>query len=143
MRPFPSKNSTPPSGRNLLKVLMIDDDSFQLSLMTEMLRSMNIGSITCANSGRDAMQKITAAPDTFQLILIDLHMPEMDGFEFMDGLARANYTGAMIIVSGQSDDVLHGATLVAKLRRFTLLGTLRKPVDRSAFSALIAGLGGL
>ncbi|NVO07453.1 MAG: response regulator [Rhodoferax sp.] len=138
--PQPS-TSTPPS-RQALKVLVIDDDSFQLSLLSELLRGLGIAGVTCVSSGREGMQQVTAAPAAFDLILIDLYMPGMDGFEFMDSLARANYTGAMVIVSGQSDDVLRGATLVARLRRFTLLGTLRKPVERAALSALIAGLSG-
>jgi hypothetical protein len=59
----------------------------------------------------------------------------------MESLAKAGYTGALIIVSGQSDDVMHAASMVAKLRRFTLLGTVPKPVSRGALSALLDKLG--
>ena len=68
-------------------------------------------------------------------------MPGMDGFQFMEAATKAGYSGALIIVSGQSDDVLHAASMVAKLRRFTLLGVVAKPVSRAALSELISKLG--
>jgi CheY-like chemotaxis protein len=129
-----------PSTAQRLKVLVVDDDIFQLDLLTELLRGVGISDISCVSSGHEGMQKIAAQPDAYHLILIDLYLPGMDGFEFMEGLAKANYNGAMIIVSGQSEAVMRGATLVAKLRRFTLLGTLTKPVTRAALAALIAKL---
>jgi hypothetical protein len=58
----------------------------------------------------------------------------------MDGLSKLHYAGAMIIVSAQSQDVMHGASLVARLRHFNLLGSLTKPVERAPLAALIKGL---
>ena len=126
--------------RLALKVLVIDDDSFQLDLLAELLHGMDIHDVTCVTNGADAMQKVVAKPDGFGLILMDLYMPGMDGFAFMEGLARAQYSAALVIVSGQSDDVLRGASLVARLRRFTLLGALAKPVHAAALASLLAPL---
>ena len=136
-----TKTGTAPISRNALKVLLVDDDSFQLEMISGILESLAVTDITQANSGEQALQKLAGGAQRFNLLLLDLHMPGMDGFKFMESLAKAGYSGALIIVSGQSDDVMHAASMVAKLRRFTLLGTVPKPVGRAALSALISKLG--
>jgi CheY-like chemotaxis protein len=137
----PFANPTPrPISRNALKVLLVDDDSFQIKLISGILQGLGVSDITSATSGEQALQKLSGKHG-INLMLLDLHMPGMDGFKFMESLAKAGYSGALIIVSGQSDDVMHAASMVAKLRRFTLLGTVPKPVSRGALSALLDKLG--
>jgi CheY-like chemotaxis protein len=130
-----------PISRNALKVLLVDDDSFQLEMISGILEGLGVTDLTLASSGEQALQKLSGGQSRFNLMLLDLHMPGMDGFKFMESLAKVGYTGALIIVSGQSDDVMHAASMVAKIRRFTLLGTVPKPVGRAALSALLDKLG--
>lgn len=129
-----------PLSRSELKVLLVDDDSFQLDLISEMLRGIGITHITQANSGEQALKVLSSKQQSFDLLLLDLHMPAMDGFVFMEEIARTLYRGALIIVSGQSDVVMHAASLVAKLRQFTLLGSLPKPFSKADLSTVIAKL---
>lgn len=137
----PLSNPTPtPISRNALKVLLVDDDSFQIKLISGILQGLGVSDIVTATSGEQALQKLSGKHG-INLMLLDLHMPGMDGFKFMESLGTVGYGGALIIVSGQSDDVMHAASLVAKLRRFSLLGTVPKPVGRAALSALISKLG--
>lgn len=124
--------------RDQLKVLLVDDDAFQLDLITEVLRSMGIRDISSASSAAQGLQKLQGA--AIDVVLLDLHMPGQDGFGWMEEAARQGYAGALIIVSGQSEDVLHAASLVARLRRFTVLGAVTKPVERAALLSLINGL---
>ena len=128
--------------RSALKVLVIDDDPFQLEFIADALKGLGISDITLAESGSKALNAVTSsqgrAGAAFDLMLSDLHMPGMDGFQFMASAAQSGFKGALIIVSGQDSKVVHSATLVAQLRRFNLLGTLQKPVDSAALSALIA-----
>lgn len=136
----PQAKPTPAASSNrlALKVLLVDDDSFQLELMTEILRDLDIQDVTPAASGEAALQKLAGNATRFNLMVIDLHMPGMDGFQLMESVAKLGYHGALIIVSGQSDDVMHAASMVAQLRRFTLLGSVVKPVGRAALSQLIS-----
>jgi len=120
--------------------LLLDDDSFQLELISEILRGLGISNITQASSGAQALQAMSNKQQRYNLLVMDLHMPGMDGFQFMESVARDGFSGALIIVSGQSEDVMRAATLVAQLRRFTLLGSVPKPVGRAALSELISKL---
>ena len=118
--------------------LVVDDDPFQLELLGTLLRGLGLVDVTAADSGERALRLM--ASQRFDLMLLDLHMPGMDGFKFMEAAAGAGFAGALIIVSGQSADVLHAASMVAKLRRFTVLGAVAKPVGRSALSQLLSQL---
>lgn len=128
--------------RSMLKVLVIDDDPFQLEFIADALRTLGIRDLTVAESGAKASQAMTQsqgkAATPFDLMLCDLHMPGMDGFQFMASAAQSGFKGALIIVSGQDKTVVHSATLVAQLRRFNLLGTLQKPVEPATLSELVS-----
>jgi len=134
-----TRSVSPRKELSAFSALVVDDDPFQLEVNSDLLKSLGIGDVSTAVSGSLALQAITKSKSRsgFDLMLIDLYMPEMDGFQFMAAAAQAGFAGHLLIVSGQSTEVLHSASLVAQLRRFKLLGTVQKPVDRSLLSDLL------
>jgi PAS domain S-box-containing protein len=73
-----------PDGRRA-NVMVIDDDPMSLNLMRETLKSIDIGTV-CFQDGRIAVQEIDHhRPDA---IVLDLMMPEFDGFQVLDALQR-------------------------------------------------------
>ncbi len=59
------------------KILLVDDDADMLEMVQEYL-SLKGYEVTCALDGEEALNKIKYSPD---IILLDVNMPDMDGFE--------------------------------------------------------------
>jgi signal transduction histidine kinase/CheY-like chemotaxis protein len=65
---------------NNLSILIVDDNPLNLEVFTDLLQdNANHIYITPASSGKEALQKIDEI--TIDIILMDLQMPDMDGFE--------------------------------------------------------------
>jgi len=66
-----------------LPVLVVDDKEVNRAILTRLLERWQMQAVV-ADGGRaalDAIERAEAAGMPFQLILLDAHMPEMDGFE--------------------------------------------------------------
>jgi CheY-like chemotaxis protein len=121
-----------PNSIALIHALIVDDDPFMLELTEEMLQQLGVQIISRAQNGQDALTRFEQGKSRPNLILIDLHMPNKDGFQLMEAISQHGYDGAVIIVSGQTSRVLHSAELMAQFHRLNILGTLEKPVKREA-----------
>ncbi|MCK4494605.1 MAG: response regulator [Methylococcales bacterium] len=60
------------------KILIVDDDDINCLIAKEMLEDENL-QVEVANGGKQAIEKIEA--QKFDAVLMDLQMPEMDGYE--------------------------------------------------------------
>lgn len=67
------------------KILIVDDNEFYLSLLKTVLKEVD-ANIYMANSGKDALKLIEE--NNFALAILDIQMPEMDGFELADHIRR-------------------------------------------------------
>lgn len=97
------------------KILIVDDDSFLVDMYALKFSKFNF-SVTGALSAKEALDKIRSGfvPD---IILIDVVMPEMDGFDFMEKMQEENLAkdSVKIILSnrGQQTDIVRGESLGA------------------------------
>ena len=66
-------------------VLVVDDIFENLLILKRMLEKSGYKPLT-ASSAKDALEMINVKPP--QLILLDVYMPEMDGFELCEILKR-------------------------------------------------------
>jgi signal transduction histidine kinase/CheY-like chemotaxis protein len=65
------------SGR---KILLAEDIEINREIVLTVLEPSHL-EIICAENGRIAVEKFAAHPDGFDMIFMDIHMPEMDGYE--------------------------------------------------------------
>lgn len=66
-------------------LLVVEDDPMTRDMMTRMLRKEG-WYVRDATNGREALERVAAMKPS--LILLDLMMPEMDGFEFLEELRK-------------------------------------------------------
>jgi two-component system alkaline phosphatase synthesis response regulator PhoP/two-component system response regulator VicR len=91
------------------RILAVDDEKHILRLVQINLEKAGYDVITASN-GREAVEKVRAhSPD---LIVMDVMMPEMDGFEALKTLKADGKTAAipviMLTAKAQDADVFHG-----------------------------------
>jgi len=67
------------------KILLVEDNLINIKIADQILKKWDI-EVTVAKNGREAVEMF--APGKFHLILMDLHMPEMDGFESAAGIRK-------------------------------------------------------
>src|SRR5262245_9935504 len=126
-----AKHSEPPVvSWNNLPVLVVDDNDTNRRILFEMLLNWGMRP-TLAESGKSALVALDAvkgSPTAFPLILIDAHMPEMDGFalarRIVDMPEFRESAVVMLTSAGQPADA-------RRCRELGLAAYLTKPVGQS------------
>jgi len=113
-----------------MRVLVVDDNATSGLILQEMLRiwAMNV---TVVNRGLDAlgfMEKANALGSPFPLVLLDAHMPEVDGFWVAGRIMKNSRFGDPKIVMLTSVGLRGDA---AKCRKAGIGAYLTKPIKRS------------
>ncbi|HEA31278.1 MAG TPA: response regulator [Leeuwenhoekiella sp.] len=108
------------SGKTPERVLIVDDDPSQLNLATEIVGNLSINNDTASN-GIEALQLIEK--NTYDLILTDIQMPEMDGIDLIKALRKKpEYRNVMIYaLSG------NGSLKPSDYKQLGFSGSLKKP----------------
>ena len=97
------------------KVLIIEDDKFLAKMLSRMLESHKY-EVVLASNGKEGLVK--ASSDDINLILLDIMLPDIDGFDLLETLKTQDKTKKtpVIIISnlGQPEDMQQGRSLGAK-----------------------------
>lgn len=119
-----------------LKVLIVDDSRASRVMIKSCLKGMNIkfASVTEAENGEMAVAKYRAG--RFDLVLMDIHMPKMDGYEAADLMRKhqsATYRRTPIIALTAMDH----AQAVIKTKEAGFSQCVKKPVNQEALERAI------
>jgi DNA-binding response OmpR family regulator len=106
------------------KILIVDDAVGNVSLLELMLRDAGYSSITSTLDSRE-VRELHRIND-FDLILLDLLMPEMDGFQVMEGLKEFERDGYLpvLVITGLLEHKVRALKMGAK-------DFISKPFDRA------------
>jgi signal transduction histidine kinase len=84
-------------------ILVVDDNEMNRDLLSRRLRRQGYG-VATAENGREALKSIEA--EQFDLILLDIMMPEMNGFEVLEHLkAHPTWRHIPVIVISAAEDI--------------------------------------
>jgi CheY-like chemotaxis protein len=113
------------------KILVVDDDDLVLMAIQELLAPMGFSVTTCP-SGAEALEKVNQ--DRFDLIILDVIMPEMDGYEVCQKIRRmesyAETPIMMLTAKSGEEDKQRGMEVGANLY-------LSKPISPKRLTALV------
>ena len=82
-------------------VLIVDDDESVQNMLYKVIRSNGLNA-EVASGGQEAV--MLATRHSYDLILLDVNMPEMDGFQVVQQLRSRDIRTPIIIVSGRQED---------------------------------------
>jgi len=86
------------SGKN---ILVVDDEASQLALARELIKSVGMNCDTASN-GEEALTKLKNK--SYHLVVTDIQMPQMDGFNLMKAIINNNFSEIPVIaVSGRTN----------------------------------------
>ena len=138
-----------------MRILVIDDDAFALRLATHQLGKLGFTDVTALARPEDALERLehdvgvlkwdgaSLEHDVaeFDMVLLDLQMPGIDGVEFVRHLARLRFAGGVALVSGEDERILQTAHRLARAHDLEVRGALHKPITPEQLSALLGPPG--
>lgn len=120
-----------------MKLLLVDDESFALRLLTHQIKRLGFEEITAFDDPAAALALLEQDVHACDIVLLDLQMPGIDGIEFIRHLARLRYHGGLVLVSGEDERILQTARRLAEAHRLAVRGAVHKPVTPAALSGLL------
>ena len=117
---------------NKTRVLIVDDVSDMRNLLASSLRSLDISHIMEAKNAAGAIE--IYQNKEIDIVFLDLHMPNIDGFEALQEIRKINPVAFIVIVSGEHsiDNVKKAIKLGANgfiIKPFKL-GKLKEMIDK-------------
>jgi len=119
------------------KTLVIDDENYMRQVMSLLLTEFGIKDISLAKDGKEALSLIDECETSYDLLLCDLNMPNIDGIELLRLFSERNFQGDIIIVSGSNKKTLQAAEKLAASYQLNILGYIEKPIKYSNLKQLL------
>jgi PAS domain S-box-containing protein len=144
---FDREKRAPESPRKLepvklrdLPVLLVDDNATNRRILEEMIKNWRMKPVA-AESGPgalEALRKARSGGNPFRLVLLDGHMPKMDGFEVASRIKKDRHLRHAEVIlltsAGQSEDL-------KRAREIGVAAALTKPVKQSElWDAIVTAL---
>jgi signal transduction histidine kinase/CheY-like chemotaxis protein len=120
------------------RLLLTDDNAINRQVARLFLQPQG-AVITEAANGREALDRL--ASETFDLVLLDVHMPVMDGMQAIHAIRSSGQSWSALPVIALTADAMNGDR--ERLIAMGMSGYVSKPIDQSELLAEISRVMGV
>ena len=121
-----------------LSILLIDDDEIERMKFKQVCKKINFScTILEAQNGYEALHLLKDKEKSFDIIISDLQMPQMDGLELLKKIRKLDYFKniPMIIMSNSKDN-----NHLKECYNYGVSGYFTKPASFSKYSKKVVSL---
>ena len=111
----------------MCNVLLIDDDEVLSKVYKKILESQG-HSVALAKNGVEGLTRLGELKDKLQIILLDIQMPVMNGFDFLICIRRQGVEIPVVVISG----VAH-----SELENLDVYSVLSKPIPKEKLLSVV------
>lgn len=119
---------------SVIPLLVCDDSNMARKQVLRALPADWPVSVTEAGNGREAMEAIRRGLG--QVVVLDLTMPEMDGYQVLSALRAEGLKAQVIVISGDIQD-----EAVRRVHELGALAFLKKPFDENQLRQTLSQVG--
>ena len=119
------------------RVLIIEDDEMSNELISRAVEKCSGCTGHSVFNGKDGLEVLTNSDQPFDIIVLDLSLPDIDGLEFIRSLSETTFAGGLVIASGHSMAILNASKMLAGYHEIAVLDTLQKPFSPKQLREII------
>ena len=129
-----NQQANAPTPRKTFRILYADDMR-ELRELAVITLGRDGHTVECVKDGDAALSRITAEPDSFDLLITDHHMPNMNGLELIKQVRTLPYKGKIIVFCSELSKDVNEAYFALKVDEI-----LYKPILPSELRTVLARL---
>ncbi|KAL2171314.1 hypothetical protein VTG60DRAFT_3201 [Thermothelomyces hinnuleus] len=124
------------SGQGKLRVLVADDNSTNIEVVSRLLKLEDVYDVTIAKDGQEAYELVKANMEKnqlFDVIFMDIQMPNLDGLQSTRLIRKMGYSAPIVALTAFSEESNVRECMESGMNEF-----LSKPIRRPALKKVLA-----
>lgn len=124
------------SGQGKLRVLVADDNSTNIEVVSRLLKLEDVYDVTIARDGREAYDLVKVNMENnqhFDVIFMDIQMPNLDGLQSTRLIRKMGYSAPIVALTAFSEESNVKECMESGMNEF-----LSKPIRRPALKQVLA-----
>ena len=122
-------------------LLVVDDSAVQRAQAISLCRDMGVQMIYEAANGAEALALLALLVLPPDLMIVDLEMPDMDGIELIEEMARRQIHIALVVASSRELPLVQAVEAMARNLGLPVLGGLQKPLRTDTLRGALEKFG--